>query len=1518
MKCGNVLISLCIIICILFALSSVCASDVNDTAMVDADEEIELAAAENDLNAIEDDKEMLSASDDVIVTAENDLGKLATNPGNFSDLAKEIGAGGNITLKHDYYAYDKGSTIYIGGDNIVIDGNGAVIDMAGSKNLKVFHVMGSGVTIKNLTIKNSSYNFNGGAIFFDKYGTVDNCNFDNNQVFQSERYSPGNGAAIFFYEGGHVLNSNFTNNRANADDGGAIFCSILSYSIIENCNFIDNYAFGSGGAVYLGSGIIKNCIFVNNMVKTCHGGAIQFYFEGEVINCSFTNNRADKFCGGAIDFNRNSKVTNCNFTNNSAKYGGAIAFEWNNIGTVTNCNFANNSAKYGGAIEFDGQGNVVNSSFTGNNAPIGSAIYFSSASRAKTISNSIFLNNTANPDRLEVTLDETNIEIAFTIRDNLINALYSSGDVSFTNVTYWGASGIENTGDSTITPSRSQKGAGHNIHVIMMVNNTLVLDETKTTDENGTIVLDTLGIGLYNVVASYEDSHSGKIETNETFAITSLELSAYQWTVTATLDPQIDVGTVNFTVTNESGVVKIGEISVKEGVAIFELNGLFAGEYNITAHYYGGINYFSSENNITHVLTSSKNTYSSLKDEIGSEGNVKLKYEYYTYDYSAPVSINGWDRIIDGNGAVIDMAGSDIRALKVMASNVTIRNLTIKNVNFGDSHGGAIYFINSGTVESCTFINNSVEDEGGAVYFDTYGSNGSLFDCSFINNTATSGFGGAAYFLGNGEVKNCKFINNTAKYSGGAVDILYSCNITNCIFTGNKALSTRGGALTTHSAVIENCNFTDNSACEDGGAIMISDAGVISGCNFIANNAASGSAIYFYETSGAVVSNSLFLNNRANVSSIPFEIRKNGNKIEIRFMGQDNLINAIYSDRDVSFTNVTYWGANGIANTGNSPVVLSRSYGEAGQNITVIAVVNDILVLNETKVTDENGTIVLDAVAGNYTIAVCHNEDSYYAQAEASEKFNGTGNETTLILNVSGLTVTATLSPNAVGNVIFTVTNESGIVRTYESSLNDGVCELDLTGLAAGKYNVTATYTGNANYCPSKINMTHEKVLLAPAILIEALNITTDNSEIINITVNGVKDKNITVHVNDDEYNITDGTLILTGLDEGLYNVAVFWSGDIDYKAASNSTWFWAIRNIEYYVNVTPVTSNSRTVNITAKSNIRNDIVQGRLLFNLPNGTEIGANYNDDGTWWAVYAFDNYTTYEIDASYVGLNNVGIAKANITLSKADSTLDVGDIVLDYGSSISVTVTAEGATGITAKINDKPVSVVDNYTIPISALNVGTYTLTVATIADADHNNVTKNVTITVNKLKTQLVANAITATYNINKNLVITLKDVKGNPLIGVSITVDLNGVKTYTTDKNGQVKVATKKLTPKTYTAKITFNGDTNYAKSTKNVKVTVKKAKPKMTAKKKTFKSKTKTKKYTITLKDNAGKAMKKVKVKLKVKGKTYKATTNSKGKAVFKIKKLSKKGKYKATVTYKGNKFYNKVTKKAKITIK
>ena len=208
---------------------------------------------------------------------------------------------------------------------------------------------------------------------------------------------------------------------------------------------------------------------------------------------------------------------------------------------------------------------------------------------------------------------------------------------------------------------------------------------------------------------------------------------------------------------------------------------------------------------------------------------------------------------------------------------------------------------------------------------------------------------------------------------------------------------------------------------------------------------------------------------------------------------------------------------------------------------------------------------------------------------------------------------------------------------------------------------------------------------------------------------------------------------------------------------------------------------------------------------------------------------------------------------------------------------------------------------------------------------------------------QIQAQNLIAEVNENKYLVVTLLDNKNNPVVGVNVTVDLNGPVTILTDGNGQVKVSTKDLAAGTYVATITFNGTDRYnrASATANVvirqtsesesgnssvnetqpskpvtptttapkkdtvKLTLKKVKVKKSAKKLTIQS---------TLKIN-GKAVKGKLIKFKFNKKSYKAKTNSKGVAKITVKKsVLKKLKKGKKVTYTAT--YGKVTKK--ITVK
>ena len=206
---------------------------------------------------------------------------------------------------------------------------------------------------------------------------------------------------------------------------------------------------------------------------------------------------------------------------------------------------------------------------------------------------------------------------------------------------------------------------------------------------------------------------------------------------------------------------------------------------------------------------------------------------------------------------------------------------------------------------------------------------------------------------------------------------------------------------------------------------------------------------------------------------------------------------------------------------------------------------------------------------------------------------------------------------------------------------------------------------------------------------------------------------------------------------------------------------------------------------------------------------------------------------------------------------------------------------------------------------------------------------------INKTDIPLNETQLTVTTKDN-SVIITLTDVNtSKPIAGVEVGIFNNGkVFDYLdTDTNGQIII---KDLDGTYNFEFSYPGDpyaylpTSVNKTftfTKNQNTTPSKTVPatnkivkksvKITAKKATFKKSKKVKKYTITLKSGKN-PIKKVKVYLKVKGKTYKATTNSKGKATFKITKLNKKGKYNAVIKFAGNKNFKPTSKKVKITVK
>lgn len=544
---------------------------------------------------------------------------------------------------------------------------------------------------------------------------------------------------------------------------------------------------------------------------------------------------------------------------------------------------------------------------------------------------------------------------------------------------------------------------------------------------------------------------------------------------------------------------------------------------------------------------------------------------------------------------------------------------------------------------------------------------------------------------------------------------------------------------------------------------------------------------------------------------------------------------------------------------------------------------------------------------------------------------------------------------------IFSISEEKIGDKTYEiigkllwnDTSSDGIGNLgnmavllmsdtgDLNQTTAILENGTFKVLYTSNSASHKITATLDNAV--ESIEFQSINISLDSPSITygdkqNITVTLPSEYNgvIYVTVNNKTYKKDiEFTSVVTidisdVLPAGTYDVNVTFVDKIDNENCTiygfNTTTITVSKVSNYEFDATVTDSIYLGDNATVTLNLPND-ANGTVSIKIGENEAITFNVND------VININNFVaganvvniTYngneKYDSKSIVKNVVASAKTTITTTNVTTIYNVAKYLV-------VTLTANGEVLANKTINVVVGTINENLTtnasgqvsIDVSTLAPNTYVANIAFAGDDAYVKSNATAKVIINKIASSLTSPKVSTIYNVAKKLVITLKDVNGNILANKKVSVKVGSIsKTLTTNTKGQVAVDISKLTPKTYTAKFTFAKDTIYADSSNTAKVSVSKATPKIIAKETTFKAKTKTKKYTITLKDNKGKVIKKAKVTLKVKGKTYKATTNSKGKATFKITKLSKKGKHTSTIKFAGNNLYKAVTKKGiKLTVK
>jgi predicted outer membrane repeat protein len=194
-------------------------------------------------------------------------------------------------------------------------------------------------------------------------------------------------------------------------------------------------------------------------------------------------------------------------------------------------------------------------------------------------------------------------------------------------------------------------------------------------------------------------------------------------------------------------------------------------------------------------------------------------------------------------GAVIGTLG----ALSLSHSSIH-DNAATGNAALAISPGG------SATVHSCTFERNAAVDSAGCISAD-YRTVVSVSSSSFSANSAARG--GAITSAGCLNLDDCTFADNTAS-TGGALALLRGSVLIadSCSLSGNSAGVSGGAVFTDGALLMRNSSFSSNAAVSgSGGAIAAQAQATVNatGCSFVANSAAQAGAAVFIATAAAAV-----------------------------------------------------------------------------------------------------------------------------------------------------------------------------------------------------------------------------------------------------------------------------------------------------------------------------------------------------------------------------------------------------------------------------------------------------------------------------------------------------------------------------------------------------------------------------------------------------------------------------------------------------------------------------------------
>ena len=483
--------------------------------------------------------------------------------------------------------------------------------------------------------------------------------------------------------------------------------------------------------------------------------------------------------------------------------------------------------------------------------------------------------------------------------------------------------------------------------------------------------------------------------------------------------------------------------------------------------------------------------------------------------------------------------------------------------------------------------------------------------------------------------------------------------------------------------------------------------------------------------------------------------------------------------------------------------------------------------------------------------------------------------------------------------------------------------------LMPGNYAARLIYAGDDTYLSSSATASISIKKIATSLTSKDINLIYGDSAYLIATLkdsknNAIHGKNIKVTLNGKTHTLTTDrqgqAKLPIDILPGKYSAKIEFREDEIYLSSS----FTANVIVNKISTNLAINNISNTLIITLKDEKKNALKGKGIAVSL-NGKVYDVTTDSKGqatlemnllpgTYTATASFDG------DQAYISSS----AKIQVTIIKIATSMTSHNLNFTYGDPTSLKVIIKDIKNnplkgkdILITLDSKEYKVISDKngqaTLAIRLLP-GKYTAKMKFMEDNIYKASSTAADIVIEKVTSILTAKDIMYTYGSATDLLVSLKDTKGNVLKEKSITITLNGMDySVTTDINGQTRLPID-LMPGKYSAKIQFKGDGIYTPSSAAAEIIVNKIATELTAKDINI-AYGDSANLIITLKDSKNNVMKGKSISISMNGRNHTLTSDNNGQATLPIDLLP--GKYTATIQFKQDNTYLASTTNANIAI-